>query len=125
MPDSGNKKDRLVSMADVMAAVIKSTYISDAITRLRALPSVAPAPVSGDVISREAAIEATLTWHRGLQEFVLRDRLRALPSVAPEVTREQIHEAVLKVFGDKDWAHHRHFTEARAVLAALGLTVKE
>ena len=84
-----------------------------------------PAPVSGDWISREAAIEAVM---RGLNASEQYDALRALPSVS--VTEEQIDGIVQKLAErkrccepcDKDLCSCRE--DVDVVIAALGRDVK-
>ena len=83
-----------------------------------------PAPVSGDMISREAVIAQVATWANSNYAFDIMNALRAL-SVAPSVTVEQLQAVADIIDGWTDETPSSSRKIARLVLAALGLTVKE
>ena len=74
-----------------------------------------PAPVSGDMISREAAVMAVVADQNHPDEIIR--TLRALPSV-PSVTEEQFKKAV-SVFNSRIGFVTSSEDDVRAVLAAL------
>ena len=109
--------NRWIRLSDATEAVRKNIRASDQYEALLALPSVSitepprPAPVSGDWISREAAIvalfEADLPYSANEELDKIAARLRALPSVSitePPRPAPVRFDLIAHLLRQRDWS---------------------